>query len=313
MTDRKRVLFMGTPDFAAPILRALIDSGEYRVVGVVSQPDRPSGRGRKLHPTPTKRVAEEFLLPVFQPSKVKTEETRSLLADTRPDVAVVAAYGRILPAQLLELPPQGCINVHASLLPRHRGASPIARAILAGDSETGVSLMRMDEGLDTGGVYAQARQALEPGETTGTLTARLADLGARLLLQKLSSILDHELDAVPQDDDAATYAPLLKKDDGTLNFGECAVDLERKVRAYQPWPMASFWLEDKRVQVGSAEVSAVPGEPGRVVETSKRGVRIGCGERSLWLCEVKPPGKRMMPAAAWVAGRGIRLGDRVGD
>ncbi|MEL6545195.1 MAG: methionyl-tRNA formyltransferase, partial [Myxococcota bacterium] len=179
MTDRARVLFMGTPDFAAPILRALLETpAVFDVVGLVSQPDRPAGRGRKLAPTPTKQVALEFDVPVFQPTKVKTDETRELLAQTQPDIAVVAAYGRILPLGLLELPRMGCVNVHASLLPRHRGASPITHAILDGDSDAGVCLMRMDEGLDTGPVYARRSIPIAPNDTTATLSDKLADLGA---------------------------------------------------------------------------------------------------------------------------------------
>lgn len=313
MTDRPRVLFMGTPGFAAPILRALLEAQDrFHVVGLVSQPDRPAGRGRTLSPTPTKVVAEEFSIPVFQPTKVKTEETRATLAKTAPDVAVVAAYGRILPPQLLELPRHGCINVHASILPEHRGASPIAHAILAGDALTGVSLMQMDEGLDTGPVFAKATLEIKSTDTTETLTQRLAAVGANFAVDQLPAILEGGLQSIPQIEAGATYAPLLKKTDGVLDFTEPAEVLERKVRAFQPWPMASFALGDKRVQVGSAAVSDEGGEAGRVLETSKLGVRVGCGAGSLWLVEVKPPGKRMMPASAWVSGRGVAAGDRVG-
>ncbi|MEM6731100.1 MAG: methionyl-tRNA formyltransferase [Myxococcota bacterium] len=312
MGDFPRVLFMGTPDFAAPILRALLEARDiFNVVGLVSQPDRPSGRGRKLKATPTKQVALEFDIPVFQPTKVKTEETRQLLASVEPDVAVVAAYGRILPPQLLTLPRHGCVNVHASLLPRHRGASPIAHAIMAGDPVTGVCLMQMDEGMDTGAVFARAEVPIGAEATTDSLGPLLAEAGAALTLQELPRVLAGELKPVPQPDDGITHAPLLKKSDGWLDFRRPAIELERRIRAFQPWPGASFSLAETRIQVGRAEVVEGAGVAGDVLEASKHGVLVACGERCLRLLEVKPPGKRMMPAAAWVAGRGVAVGDRL--
>lgn len=313
MTDCPRVLFMGTPDFAAPIFRALIEAtSQFDVVGLVSQPDRPSGRGRKLAPTPTKVVALEHDIPVFQPTKVKTEETRAMLASVEPDVAVVAAYGRILPPQLLTLPVHGCVNVHASLLPRHRGASPIAHAILAGDESAGVCLMQMDEGMDTGPVYARKSIPIAPDDTTLTLSEKLAGLGADIVVETLPAVLRGEIEAVPQNDAGATHAPLLKKEDGHLDFERDAQTLERAVRAYQPWPVASFALGEARVQVGRARVEPRAGSPGQVLEANKHGVLVACGTDSLRLLDVKPPGKRMMPASAWVAGRGVSEGATLG-
>lgn len=300
---------MGTPEFAAPIFKALLDADDvFNVVGLVSQPDRPAGRGRKLAPTPTKSVALDYDVPVFQPTKVKTEATRELLASVQPDVAVVAAYGRILPPQLLHLPRHGCVNVHASLLPKHRGASPINHAILAGDTETGVCLMQMDEGLDTGPVYARKRIAIAADDTTSTLSNKLAGLGAEVVVESLPAVLRGELEAIPQPEGDASYAPLLKKEDGWLDFSRPARALERAVRAYQPWPVASFAIDGARVQVGQARIDDRSGPVGEVLEAGKRGVLVGCGSGSLWLLEVKPPGKRMMDAAAWVAGRGVSVG-----
>ncbi len=313
MTDRPRVLFMGTPEFAAPILQALIDARDsFDVVGLVSQPDRPAGRGRKLSPTSTKRVALVHDIPVFQPTKVKTEETRDVLAALEPEVAVVAAYGRILPPQLLSLPRKGCVNVHASLLPKHRGASPINHAILAGDDVAGVCLMQMDEGLDTGPVYACRSVPVASDDTTLTLSAKLAALGAELVVEALPSVLRGELAAEPQNKEEATYAPLLKKEDGHLDFSRPAEELERAIRAYQPWPVASFALDGARVQVGRARVNRRSGPAGEVLEANKNGVLVGCGTGSLWLLEVKPPGKRMMDASSWVAGRGVSAGGHLG-
>ncbi|MEL6760594.1 MAG: methionyl-tRNA formyltransferase [Myxococcota bacterium] len=312
MRDVPRVVFMGTPEFASPILEAMVRSGQFEVVGLVSQPDRRAGRGRKLASTPTKRVAEANGVPVFQPTKLKTEATRAMLAELRADVAIVAAYGRILPAPLLTLPRFGCLNVHASLLPRHRGASPIAHAILAGDRDSGVCLMQMDEGLDTGPVFSRRIIAIAPTDTTASLGSRLSELGAQLVVDDVPRVLRGELKAVAQPEGDATYAPLLKKQDGRLDFSENAIHLERAVRAYQPWPVAFFEFEGERIQAGRAEVDDREGEPGVVLEVSGKGVRVGCGEGSLWLLEVKPPSKRMMPAQAWVAGRAIREGVRFG-
>lgn len=312
MRDVPRVVFMGTPEFASPILEAMVRSEQFRVVGLVSQPDRPVGRGRKLTSTPTKRVAEAHGVPIFQPTKLKIEATHATLAELQADVAVVAAYGRILPARLLALPRYGCLNVHASLLPRHRGASPIAHAILAGDPNSGVCLMQMEEGLDTGPVFSRRTTPIEPQDTTESLGIRLSALGAQMVVEDVPRVLRGELKAVAQPEGDATYAPLLKKQDGRLDFSENAVALERAVRAYQPWPVAFFELEDDRIQTGRAEADDREGEAGVVLEVSAKGVRVGCGKGSLWLLEVKPPSKRMMPAHAWVAGRAIRKGDRFG-
>ena len=239
---------------------------------------------------------------------MKVPETRQTLASYAPDVAVVAAYGRILPPALLEIPKYGCINVHASLLPRHRGAAPIAYAIWKGDKETGVGIMRMEEGLDTGPVYAEARLPIEPTDTAGTLTAKLARVGAKALVAVLPRICRRELAAKPQAGEGVTHSPPLAKAEGQLDVTKPAAELERQVRAMQPWPVASLTLGATKVLVGKAHVVAMSGTPGEVLQADKHGVVVACGEDALALDEVQLPGKKMIPAAAWVNGRGVAVG-----
>lgn len=304
---------MGTPEFAVPALAALIERcPQVEVVGVFTQPDRPAGRGRELTAPPVKELATKHGIPVFQPTKMRTDETRELLRSLAPELVVVAAYGRILPKQLLDIAPRGCVNLHASLLPRHRGASPIQHAIWLGDVETGVSLMQMDEGLDTGAVLAMNRLPITANATSTTLSAELATLAARLLTENLDAVLAGELTRAPQDSTHATYARLLTKDDGRLDFSKPAVELERQVRALDAWPQAFVERGTDRIQVGSAHVVPAHGRPGEVVQANAQGVVVACGQGALALDEVKPPGKRMMPAAAWVAGRQVAVGDHLG-
>jgi methionyl-tRNA formyltransferase len=230
-----QIVFMGTPDFAVPALTALIKS-EYQVMGVVTQPDRPSGRGKKLTPSAVKVVAEAANLPVLQPETLKDEEAKQALAALQPDLIVVAAFGQILRQEVLELPRHGCLNIHASLLPRWRGAAPVAAAILAGDAETGVTLMKMDVSLDTGPMIAHQALPITPDHTTETLTAVLAEVGATLLLDTLPDWLAGQIEAQPQDNNLATFAPRLKKEAGRIDWTQPAVLIERQVRAFDPWP-----------------------------------------------------------------------------
>jgi methionyl-tRNA formyltransferase len=302
---------MGTPGFAVPALAALAERPDLcSVVAVVTQPDRPAGRGQKLTPSAVKLAAQARGIPVLEPTKMKPPETREQLAAYAPDLAVVAAYGRILPKQLLELPKHGCLNIHASLLPRHRGASPITHAILEGDREVGVAIMQMNEGLDTGPVYAMRSRPASPDDTTGTLTVTLAEMGAQLLLDILPSILDGSLAPKPQDDAKSTYAPILKKEDGHLDFTQPAEQLERRIRAMLPWPMAYTQKGDQRITILKAHVTDGSGPPGEVIEAGKSGVAIATGKNALHLDEVQPAGKKPMPASAWAAGRGASKGDR---
>lgn len=312
MLNKPRVIFMGSPAFAVPSLTVLAERPDLcEVVAVVTQPDRPAGRGRQLQPGPVKVAAQARGLPVLQPTKMRSAETRDALAAYQPQVMVVAAYGRILPPSLLELPSLGCINVHASLLPRHRGASPIAHAILAGDATTGVAIMQMEEGLDTGPVFAMREEPIAPTDTTGSLTVRLSQVGASLLADVLPDIFSGELQAQTQDHARATYAPLLSKEDGRLNFTRPAAELARRVRAFSPWPGTFAFRGEQRVQVMEARPASGAGEPGQVLAADREGVLVASGEEALLLTEVKPAGKKQMTAAAWVAGRGVAVGDRL--
>lgn len=305
-----RVVFMGTPEFAVPSLRALM--AQQTVVGVVTQPDRPAGRGRQLAESPVKQAAQGAGLPLIQPDRLREPAAMARLAEWAPDVIVVAAFGQILRPAVLDLPPHGCLNVHASLLPRHRGAAPIAAAILAGDPVTGISLMRMDVGLDTGPVLAQRTAPIDPADTTLSLTERLARLGAQSLADCLPDYLSGRLPPQPQEDALATYAPQLKKEDGHLNFSRPAVHLERRVRACVPWPGAfALWPDPAggaarplRV-LRAAALDEQVGTPGEVVLTA-RGPAVGCNPGALLLLEVQPPGRRAMPALDFARGaRGL--------
>jgi methionyl-tRNA formyltransferase len=241
---------------------------------------------------------------------MKRPETQELLAQYKPDLVVVAAYGRILPKALLDTPRLGCINVHASLLPKYRGASPIAHAIMDGETESGVCIMQMDVGLDTGDVHHCVSMPIGEDDTCGTMTTKLAALGARALIEALPSILDGSSQRTQQDDDASTYAPLLAKEDGALDFQLSATALGRRIRGLNPWPGCYAFKGEQRVQVQKAHVVDAQGTPGEVVRASGKGIVIACGEQALCLDEVKPAGKKAMQAAAWVAGRGVTVGDR---
>jgi len=314
--SQTKIIFMGTPEFAVPSLLALADAeAQAKVVAVVTQPDRRAGRGRKMQAPPVKLAALARNIEVLQPTKLKSAETFSRLQEYDPELIVVAAYGRILPPSLLELPRYGCVNVHASLLPRHRGASPINHAIIAGDAETGVSIMRMDEGLDTGTVYARAALPIPADATCAALGEQLSRLGADLLGKTLPGIVDGSLQPEPQSGAEATYAPLLTKEDGRLDFSLGAEELARRVRGLQPWPGAFSFIEGARLRVAEAHVvdtatGSDSSAPGQVLAAGAEGVVICCGTGALCLDTVQPAGKKIMPAAAWVAGRGVQVGAR---
>lgn len=291
---------MGTPEFAVPTLNALIAAG-YPLVGVVTQPDRPAGRGRAVQPSPVKQAALARNIPVFTPKSLKKPEAAAFLVDLQPDLIVVAAFGMILRPHVLDLPRYGCINVHASLLPRHRGAAPISAAILLGDAETGVTIMVMDEGLDTGDMLSKRSLPIRPDDTTGTLTERLAEIGGDLLVKTLAGYLAGTLKPMPQTDFGATYAPMLKKEDGLLNFHRPADFLARKVRAMLPWPGAYCYRDGQVLKIITA--TAIPGdEPeGEVVRVGK-AIAVGAGHGLLRLDEIQPSGKKPMPATAYANG-----------
>lgn len=295
------VVFMGTPEFAIPSLAALIDS--FEVVGVFTQPDRPSGRGRKLTAPPVKRLALDHDIPLAQPEALKSDAVLATLNEWSPRVIVVAAYGQILPPEVLELPPLGCVNVHASLLPRWRGAAPVQAAILHGDPNTGVTIMKMDPGLDTGPILAQRSTPIGPEETGGELADRLAQMGAELLIETLPRYAAGELEPIPQDDSQATKAPLLRKEDGLLDFHEPAEQLERQVRAYHPWPGTHFYWKEHRIAVQHASVGETEGdlEPGTALETGG-GPGVQTSEGVLILEQVQPAGKRLMSGESFLNG-----------
>jgi methionyl-tRNA formyltransferase len=294
------IVFMGTPAFAVPTLRALAQ--HCRVVGVVTQPDRPAGRGRQTAASPVKELAMQLQLPIIQPPRLHEPEPMSQLTAWRPDLIVVAAFGQILRPDLLDLPPCGCVNVHASLLPRHRGAAPIAAAILAGDAETGVTIMRIDPGLDTGPRLTAHSEPIRPDDTSATLATRLADLGAALLMETLPGFLAGTVPAQPQDDALATFAPQLKKEDGHLDFHGPAVELERRVRAVTPWPGAfTLWQDQPFKVLRAALAREAAGEPGAVID-SELGPVVVCRPGGLLLLEVQAAGKKPVPATAFARG-----------
>jgi methionyl-tRNA formyltransferase len=302
-----RVVFMGTPEFAVPSLRALLDRHEVPLV--VSRPDRPAGRGLSLRRSPVAELAEAAGVRLELPASIRDPEVAERIAATEPDVVVVAAYGRILPEVLLEVAPQGAINVHASLLPRWRGASPIAAAILAGDRETGVSIMRMEAGLDTGPLLLQRPTAIRPTETTGELTARLAELGARALIQGLDAIERGDAVFAPQAEAGVTVAPPVKKSAGDLRWDVGAAEIERAVRAYDPWPGVRLPMAGETVKVLRARVlpawtaGELPRAPGEVVEVGPPGITVMAADGPLLLELLQAPGKRAMPAAEYARGR----------
>ncbi len=292
---------MGSPDFALPTLSTLAKSNH--VVGVITQPDRASGRGRELKSPPVKTLALELNIPVMQPEKLRMPEPMEQLRAWAPDLIVVAAFGQILKKDVLDLPRYGCINVHASLLPRWRGAAPINAAILAGDEETGVTIMKMDVGLDTGPMFAKGTIRLNPDDTTGSALGALSTLGADLLNQTLPDIISGKLKAEPQPEEGATYAPMLKKEDGLLDFTHSAIELERRVRAMNPWPGAWFeWngslLKVMRASVVSGEKSLASGS--RFTVEGRPAVMSADG--ALILDEVQPAGRKIMPGKSFLAG-----------
>lgn len=299
---------MGTPEFSVPSLHAL--AAAHTVVGVVTQPDRPAGRGRQVVAPPVKVAALELGIPVIQPQRLREPEAMQQLQAWAPDLIVVAAFGQLLKPAVLDLPPFGCVNVHASLLPRHRGAAPISAAILAGDDETGVTIMRMDVGLDTGPMLTKRAISIAETDTTATLTDRLAVVGAGLLVETLPGYLSGAITPIPQDSTLATYAPQLKKEDGRLDFTETAEALARRVRALSPWPGAFCLWQGQPLKVLEARPISGRGLQG-TVSGGLDGPAIACADGQLLLIKIQPAGKRPMSALDFARGTRDFVGGQV--
>jgi methionyl-tRNA formyltransferase len=299
--SRLRLAFMGTPEFAATSLSALIAAG-HDIAAVYSQPPRPAGRGHRPRPSPVQLLAESHGLGVRAPASLKGAETQAAFADLGLDAAVVVAYGLLLPRPILASPRLGCLNIHASLLPRWRGAAPIQRAILAGDDESGITIMQMDEGLDTGPMLLRQAMEIGPRETGQSLHDRLAALGARLIIEALDGLAGGSLHAIPQPAEGASYAAKLTREEGRLDWRLPALLLDRRVRALAPWPGAWFEIGGERVRVLEAEPAAGSGAPGRVVDGR---LTIACSEGALRLIKLQRAGKAALPAEAFL--RGFRM------
>lgn len=308
-TEPLRIIFMGTPDFAAATLQALID-GPDEIVAVITQPDKARGRGKKVAPPPTKVLAEAANIPVLQPTKIKTEEFRNGLLTYQPDLMVVTAYGRILPPSLLELAPMGCINVHGSLLPKYRGAAPIQWTVINGEKEAGVTIIQMDEGMDTGDMLLSAKINTAPEETAGTLFDKLAALGSETLLKAIKGVKEGTVIPVAQDHSQATIAPMLKKNDGLIDWSRDAEELECLIRGLDPWPSAFCFHNNKRLRLFNPEVvyKETDASPGSVIHGDKRGLLVACGKNSLLIREIQPEGKKRMATQDFLRGNPFEPG-----
>jgi methionyl-tRNA formyltransferase len=303
-----KIIFAGTPQFAASALAALLV--EHQVVAVLTQPDRPSGRGMQLTASPVKQLAVQHNLPVLQPVTLRTVEIQQQIAALDADVMVVAAYGLILPKAVLDLPRHGCLNIHASLLPRWRGAAPIQRAILAGDAETGITIMQMDVGLDTGDMLLRQTCPITPTETAATLHDKLAELGAISILAALQQMQKNTLSPVRQDEAAASYAAKLLKSEGQIDWQLDARQLERAVRAFNPFPVCHATFGEIAIKVWQASFVAQQGEPGAVLAVDKLGITVACGKDALRLEVLQRPGGKAQPAYQFLQAVPIRVGDK---
>lgn len=311
------VVFMGTPEFAVPTLRMLIEDS-YAVQAVVTQPDRPKGRGRTVVPSPVKILAETYGIPVLQPEKVRSKEFQQQLKEIAPEVIVVAAYGQIIPESILNIPSQGCINVHGSLLPKYRGAAPIHWAIIRGEEETGITTMFMDKGMDTGDMLLKRAIPIEHNDTAGSLHDKLSLVGAELLLETLQQLEAKGLVRIPQDDEAATYAPILKKEDGRIDWEETADVIDRKVRGFFPWPGAYTYFQGRMIKLLKVAIEECsPGvedlAPGSVVHLDNvTGPLISTGKGCLRIMRIQPQNRKAMNCSDFCRGYHLEVGTQLG-
>jgi methionyl-tRNA formyltransferase len=311
-----RVVFMGTPEFACPTLQKLLDRGE-DVIAVVTQPDRPKGRGQKMVPPPVKDLAEKNGIPVLQPQKVRAPEFIEILKGMNPDLIVVVAFGQILPKALLDIPKYGCINVHASLLPRYRGAAPLNWCIINGETETGVTTMLMDEGLDTGAMLLKKVTPIDPEEDTRSLHDRLSALGADTLSETLDMLAAGGLNPVKQDDSLSCYAPMLKKEHGLIDWNREPAAIKNMVRGMSPWPCAFTWLDGKLVKIFKVRVDTPKGReaaaPGTVLSAGKEGIEVACDGGVIIIDELQLEGRKRLSAGDFLAGCKITPGMILGN
>jgi methionyl-tRNA formyltransferase len=317
MSTPLRIVFMGTPEFAVPSLEALLRpdfQSVGQVVGVVTQPDQPKGRGQRLAPPPIKLLAERHSLPVAQPLKMKDPVFLETLQGWAPDLIAVTAFGRILPPVILDLPPRGCVNVHGSLLPKYRGAAPIQWAIMSGDTETGITTMLMDPGMDTGPMLLQEKLAIFPEETAGELASRLAPMGGRLLTDTIRGLLDDSVKPIGQDSALATMAPLLKKEDGMIDWKQASTRIVDRVRGLTPWPGASTYYGEERWLIRRAEAAhtgdAVT-EPGTILEVTRDAVRVAAGTGSVLIHELQPSSGKRLAMKQYLAGHAVKIGSKL--
>ena len=306
-----RIVFMGTPDFAVNALQSLYDGG-HEIIGVFTQPDKPQGRKMVLTPPPVKVCAESLGLTVYQPKSVKTSETLDILKSLNPDLIAVVAYGKILPKEILELPKFGCVNVHASLLPRHRGASPIQTAILCGDKVTGVTTQKMDIGVDTGDILLAAKTDILPIDNFETLHDKLAVQGADLLVKTVQGLENGTIIPEKQSEDGVTHASIITKEMGEIDFNKTANEIDCQIRAFTPWPSAYLFIGGKRVKIINAAVGGSVSEAAGTVVDTKNGLTVACGGgTSIVLNELQPEGKGAMPAKAFLNGYPIEIGEKL--
>lgn len=313
MAEINNIIFMGTPEFAVPTLQAMLDHGE-KIVAVICQPDRPKGRGRKVQPPPVKILAEQHAIPVLQPTKIRTEAFHKELRSYQPDLFVVTAYGRILPESLLNLPPLGTINVHGSLLPKYRGAAPVQRSILNGDRETGITIMQLDAGMDTGDILLPETIAINDEDTSTSLAVTMSALGGTLLVKALDLLRQDKLPPTPQNDALATDAPMLSKEEAAINWAAPAIKISCQIRGLDPWPKATTKFKDKWLRPFKPVVlpETVTQKPGTILEVTKQGITVATGEGALLFSEIQLEGKKRMAVSAFISGHSLASGQVLG-